>query len=217
MAFGFIVVIPFRQPPAFFKQHHRHRQAMGIELDSPMAGVVRCGSTGVRRPMRIFDGVSLRVFAAAGVFALASAGLAQAGSTPHIAGFSAFLLNSRTGTLSADVLASGESLGNVPAGPLASISTLVVVKVDFGKGMPVPRAARVRLIATADAPARGKAAKLPLLDSVARVGPVADDGTAHVGFWLADTGCRAVTLKAALIGAPAATATTAELPFACYE
>jgi len=133
---------------------------------------------------------------------------------PRIAGFQARLFNSRTGALSADVLAGQVELGNVPAGELASVSTLVVVDVDFGEGLPVPQKARVRLVAT-EVGRRGP--NRQLLDSTERPGPVAKDGTTHIAFWLPNTGCKTVTLRATLLGASQRSTKTQTIPFACYE
>ncbi|MES2057435.1 MAG: hypothetical protein V4564_15990 [Pseudomonadota bacterium] len=150
--------------------------------------------------------------------AMALPGAVHAGPAPQIAGFQAFLFNSRTGALSPDVLAAGTPLGNVPAGDQASVSTLVVVRVDFGKDMPIPDAAQVRLVASEAGPrTRGKPVARILLDRTSKIGPVAADGTTHIGFWLADTGCRTITLKATLLNGKAGATRDSELPFACYE
>ncbi|PSJ43026.1 hypothetical protein [Allosphingosinicella deserti] len=145
---------------------------------------------------------------------------AAAPEPPRVAGFSAFLLNSRTGQLSADVMANADQLGNVPAGPLSAVSALVVVRIAFGAEAAVPEGARVHLVAT-EASVRGRAARV-LLDRSARLGPVAQDGTTHVGFWLDDIGCATITLRARLASGTtkasnAAARGQAELPFTCYE
>lgn len=142
----------------------------------------------------------------------ATEALADAAKTARISGFRALLFNSRTGTLSDDVLKGQVELGNVPAGEFASVSTLVVVDVDFGENMPVPPRARVRLVVTEEGASPRK-----LLDRTDRLGPVARDGTTHVAFWLPETGCRTITLRATLSGAGRAVTKTETLPFACYE
>jgi hypothetical protein len=160
--------------------------------------------------------VPARRFAAALLMLATLAAAADAPTFPQVAKVSAFLLNSRTGQLSGDVIGR-DDLGNVPAGPLASVSTLVVVRIAFGPdGALPPPAARLRLVATVPGPRGGKGARV-LLDQAARLGPVAQDGTTHVGFWLPDTGCRPVTLRATLTGAARPAAARAELGFACYE
>jgi hypothetical protein len=142
---------------------------------------------------------------------------AHAQQAPEVSGFQAFLFNSKTGALSPDVLTMEEGLGNVPIGPFASVSTFVVVKIDFGPKQPAPVDARVRLVAKEAATPHARTATRVILDRRAKLGPVADDGTAHVGFWLADTGCRNITLRATLTaGATSASKDTA-LPFTCYE
>lgn len=141
----------------------------------------------------------------------------------RIAGFQAYLFNSRTGALSGDMLAKdAPELGNVPSGKFASVSTLVVVRIELGKDAPIPDKARIRLLATESgsmpfAANRGKASSRVMLDSTSGLGPVSAEGTTHVGFWLAGTGCRSISLKASLIGVKDAAALTEVLPFACYE
>lgn len=130
---------------------------------------------------------------------------------PEVSGFQAFLFNSTTGTLSPDILTMN-GVGNAPAGEYKSVSTFVVVRVSIGKDAPIPAAARLRLVATEGGAPRGRV----LLDRTVRLGPVAADGTTFAGFWLADTGCRPITLHATLAGKGGSTKDTV-LPFACYE
>jgi hypothetical protein len=160
--------------------------------------------------------LALRLAAAPILLAgLLGAALPQAPAYPQVSGFSAYLLNSRTGTLSGDMIGHDDELGNVPAGPLSSVSTLVVVRVAFGPEAALPANGRVRLVATAAA--RPGAARRVLLDRVARLGPVADDGTTHIGFWLDDTGCATITLRATLTAGPATASKQEVLPFTCNE
>lgn len=141
---------------------------------------------------------------------------------PRIAGFQAFLFNSRSGALSGDVLAkNGPELGNVPSGEYASVATLVVAKIEFGAQGSVPKA-RIRLVATESAAlpfaaSRGKPAVRAILDRTSELGPVNADGTTYVGFWLPETGCRSISLKASIVGVKDAVPLTGVLPFACYE
>ncbi|WP_425230632.1 hypothetical protein [Sphingomonas sp.] len=144
--------------------------------------------------------------------ALAMAGASAALAQPRIAGFKAFLFNSRNGTLSRDVLTDTAQLGNVMTGDLSSVSTFVVVTVAFGPRASVPDHARVRLVART-AGRRGRV----LLDRSARLGPVDEDGTTHVGFWLDDTGCDTIDFRAVLVGGGTPAHGEATLPFACYE
>ncbi len=92
----------------------------------------------------------------------------------------------------------------------------------LAKDAPIPDKARIRLLATESgsmpfAANRGKASSRVMLDSTSGLGPVSAEGTTHVGFWLAGTGCRSISLKASLIGVRDAAALTEVLPFACYE
>lgn len=140
----------------------------------------------------------------------------------RVAGFQAFLFNSRTGALSGDVLAKdGPELGNVPSGKYASVATLVVARIEFGKQAAVPKA-QVRLVATESgsmpfAASRAKSASRVILDRTSELGPMNADGTTYVGFWLAGTGCRSISLKASIVGIKNAVPLTGILPFACYE
>lgn len=155
--------------------------------------------------------------------ALALSASAIAQDSARIAGFQAYLFNSRTGELSADMLAkTAPEMGNVPSGKFASVSTLVVVRIEFGKHASIPDRAQVRLIATESgsmpfAANRTKIRSRVILDHTSRLGPVSAEGTTHVGFWLADTGCRSIGLKASMVGVSNAASSTSVLPFACYE
>ncbi len=138
-----------------------------------------------------------------------------------LAGFHVFLFNNKTGGFSNDMLTrSASEFGNVPTGELASVSTLVIVKVKIAKQASVSQNLRVRLIAieSGSIPFAAKSTKRldrVILDQRARLGPFNEDGITYVGFWLADTGCRSITLKASLIGTPQSISEL--LPFTCYE
>jgi len=140
----------------------------------------------------------------------------------RIAGFQAHLFNSKTGTLSGDMLADGApELGNVPSGDLASVSTLIVVRVALGSAAPIPEHAQVRFVASASGakPARkgrGTSQRI-ILDRTSRLGPVGPNGTTYVGFWLPETGCQTISLTASLPGVKGASTVTGSLPFSCYE
>ena len=137
----------------------------------------------------------------------AAAGQSQAVS------FKAFLFNSRTGGFSKDVLATDASLGNVPAGEFASVSTFVVVQVTFGSNVPIPRNGTVQLVATE----RSKATRHIILNRSVKLGPAGAGGITNVGFWLEATGCDVIALHATVTGGKAPMAGDASLPFACYE
>ena len=55
-----------------------------------------------------------------------------------------------------------------------------------------------------------------LLDKASRIGPANDKGVTYVGFWLPDTGCASITLKASIVGAQTPPQNSV-LGFACYE
>lgn len=155
--------------------------------------------------------------------AIASFPPAFAQNTARISGFQAHLFNSKTGALSGDMLGKGApEMGNVPSGEFASVSTFVVVKVELGKEAAIPQNAQVRLVATESgsmpyAPNRKSESNRIILDHSSRLGPVNADGNTYVGFWLADTGCKAISLKASLLGLKDKPSLTGILPFSCYE
>ena len=133
----------------------------------------------------------------------------------------AYLFYNKTGQLSKDILAKdGPALGNTVTD---STSTFVVVEVKPQNGQSMPSNTQIRLMATEGGnSAMVSDTKRPphpnkiILDKVSRIGPSSDTGVTHVGFWLADTGCASVTLKASIVGAKTAPQ-TAVLGFACYE
>lgn len=151
------------------------------------------------------------------------AGYGQAQVPAKITEIQAMAFESRTGTLSENLLgAASPELGNMPTGRNASVSTFVIVKVEFGKDSPIPTNAKVRLIATesGSAPFSANPQKQKpkiILDALSDLGPADANGTTYVGFWLQRTGCRTIFLKATLSGAAAASSMNKVLPFTCYE
>jgi len=141
----------------------------------------------------------------------------QASEYPKVTGFSAYLLNSQTGQLSHDVIKHEDGLGNVPASDFASVSTLVVVHVALGPESKLE--GQVQLEVTGGGAIFGprRPVRRQLLNHVSRMGPIAKDGTTHVGFWLDDTGCETLTLKATVIVGSTRASKKDVVPFACYE
>lgn len=141
----------------------------------------------------------------------------------RLGGFHAYLFNSKTGKLSADMLAKGApELGNVPASEFASVSTLVVVRVEFGAQTAIPEKVQIRLIATDSGSLPfgekgGKARDVVILDKVSKLGPVNEKGHSFVGFWLEGTGCHNIRLKATVVGVKDAVPLMGTLPFTCFE
>lgn len=138
---------------------------------------------------------------------------ARADTPAQIAGFQAFLFNSGKGTFSPDIIKNGIALGNVVASDYDSVSTFVVVDVDSGSAAPLPDTARLRLTATE----AGKKGPHVLLDSTQQPKPSGNPGVTHVGFWLADTGCTVITLRATLTAGGRTATKTTTLDFHCYE
>jgi hypothetical protein len=130
------------------------------------------------------------------------------------------LFGSTTGKLSENVLApDGPELGNVVMGENASTSTFVVVHIAAEP--PLQAGAKIRLLAV-ETPGEGQPAPAPggaLLDSAVDVpATAAGNKDTYVGFWLADTGCTPIALKAELLVAEAPTASAdATLDFTCHE
>ena len=113
-------------------------------------------------------------------------------------------------------------LGNIPIGKFASVSTLVVVRVELRTQAPVPEKAQIRLVAVESgsmpfATKGGKTRDRTILDRTSSLGPVNDKGESYVGFWLGATGCHTITLKAFVVGARDTAPLTGVLPFTCYE
>lgn len=147
----------------------------------------------------------------------------SAQESARIAAIQAKAFNSRTGSFSENLLAKGApALGNMPSGEMSSVSTFIIIKIEFGKGSPIPKNGKVHLVATESgsmpfAAKPSKQGKRIILDSSNKLGPVDSDGNTYVGFWLNSTDCRSITLKATLTGL-AKTSTMSEiLPFTCYE
>lgn len=160
---------------------------------------------------------------AALVLALLFSVPAPSQSALRLAGFQAYLFNSKTGQLSQDMLAKGApELGNVPIGEFASVSTLIVVRVELGAQAPVPQKAQIRLVALESgsmpfAAKDGKTRDRTILDRISNLGPVNDQGASYVGFWLDNTRCHTITLKAFVVGVRDAAPLTGVLPFTCHE
>lgn len=134
-----------------------------------------------------------------------------------ISAIQAHLLFTKTGQLSPDVLtASAAPLSNVIAGENASTSTLVKVRLTLADAKRLPQQATVRLVATE----RGKRGARVVLDQSSRVGPFSADGVSYVGFWLANTGCASISLRASVTAArqsAQSAAMTTMIPFSCNE
>lgn len=148
-------------------------------------------------------------------------GLAQ-DATPLLK-IEARLFESPTGKFSDDVLApDAPGLGNVIIGEKASSSTFVTVRIDATP--PLPMDAKLRLVAQETPPSEVAGGGAPLelrqlLDSTVVVPPTAaGNKTTYVGFWLPETGCTPVALKADLAAGDAGSASAeATLNFICYE
>ena len=133
------------------------------------------------------------------------------------------LFYATSGELSADMLGTdAPPLVNVVAGTDPSTASLVIVAVTSATDDVIASDSHVRLVAQELTPTPGTR-NVPrrrlLLDRTVRVGPVGRGGTTHAAFWLADIGCRPVTLQATLSRArqQGQVVARATLPFACGE
>ncbi len=134
------------------------------------------------------------------------------------------LFNGTSGTFSTDVLLPGAAeLVNVVARDDPSNSTFVIVAVTLADGKVVPSDSRVRLVArelaTRTVGTRKPSPARTVIDKTVQLGSVTKGGVTHLGFWLSDTGCRPVQLKATLTVArqPISISTDALIPFVCAE
>lgn len=141
----------------------------------------------------------------------------------RITAFKVYLFSSKTGVLSADMLAKrAPAMGNIPSGDFASVSTFITVKVDLDHQARIPQGLQIRLLATESgampfSSTRAKASDRIILNSTSTLGPANADGSTYVGFWLPNTGCRSISLKATLVGVPNTPPLSEVLPFTCYE
>ena len=134
--------------------------------------------------------------------------------------FQAYLLNSQTGKLSADILEGDRStLTNAVIGQYHSSSTFLTLRLRVNHRAAF-RNARVRLVAVeGPAPFGANAPPRMILDRISSLNPPGGDGLTHLGFWLPATGCKPIDLRVTItgIGTPAAAALTDRIPFVCYE
>lgn len=163
---------------------------------------------------RLFRRAVLLVVAFA---ALTQTSLAAADAVATLS-IQAKLFQSKSGTFTADVLAAGApELVNVVARDDPSTSSLVVVAVALADGKVLPADSSVRLVARERASHGGRARTV--VDKTVPLGSVSKGGTAHLGFWLSDVGCRAVELKVTMTVArqPVSLSAASIIPFICNE
>jgi hypothetical protein len=110
----------------------------------------------------------------------------------RIAALKAMLFYGQTGTFSADLFGpSAPALQNVGTGEGQAIATLVVVEIA-GRSDSYAPARKVALAATAG----GRV----LLSRSVGIGRPDENGKFHVGFWLYDTACVPVVIRARITG-----------------
>ena len=121
----------------------------------------------------------------------------------------AMLYYGQTGEFSADLFGlSAPTLQNVRTGEGQSTATLVVIEITGRPDAYVPTR-QVSLIATAD--------RRALLTKTLAIGRPGEDGKFHAAFWLYDTGCAPIVLKARLLGQPEDSAIQKTINFKCGD
>ena len=148
---------------------------------------------------------------AMGGLLLPSAAVAQRPAPPpfRIAAVKAMLFYGQTGTFSADLFGpSAPTLQNVSTGEGQAIATLVVVEIA-GRPDAYAPARRVALTAIAGG--------LALLSRSLGIGRPADDGRFHTAFWLYDTGCAPIVIRARIIGQAEDSSVQKTLNFRCGD
>jgi hypothetical protein len=127
----------------------------------------------------------------------------------RIAALKAMLFYGQTGTFSADLFGpSAPTLQNVSTGEGQAIATLVVVEIT---GRPDTYAPARKVALTAAAGGRA------LLSRSLGIGRPGDDGKFHAAFWLYDTACAPVVIRARITGQAEDSSVQKTLNFRCGD
>lgn len=148
---------------------------------------------------------------ALGGLLLTSAAAAQRPAPPpfRIAAVKAMLFYGQTGTFSADLFGpSAPTLQNVSTGEGQAAGTLVVVEIA---GRPDTYAPARKVALTATAGTR------TLLSRSLGIGRPGDDGKYHLAFWLYDTACAPVVIRARITGQAEDSSVQETLKFRCGD
>jgi len=159
------------------------------------------------RCLRLLSGRLLIAFLA---FCLPASAFAQRAVPPFkISAVKAMLYYGQTGEFSADLFGpSPPTLQNVRTGEGQSTATLVVVEIT-GRPDAYAPTRQVSLTATA--------ARRTLLTKTLAIGRPGEDGKFHAAFWVYDTGCVPVVLKARLLGQTEDSAIQKMINFKCGD
>jgi hypothetical protein len=126
-----------------------------------------------------------------------------------IAALKAMLFYGQTGTFSADLFGpSAPTLQNVSTGEGQAIATLVVVEIS---GLPDTYAPARKIALTATAGGR------VLLSRSLAIGRPGEDGRFHAAFWLYDTACAPVVIRARITGQAEDSSIQKTLNFRCGD
>lgn len=188
----------------------RLRPGAGLSLSSVSHVLVKAATTS---QSRLFHNLVLPL-----LLLTAAAGDASEPDTNAEIHLRAMLFYAGSGTLSADVLApDGVELGNVVAGENPSTSTLVIAEISLASDQVLSSDSSVEIVAqdNTNADHNGRI----LLKRSVTLGAVNRGGKTHLGFWLQDTGCAPIQLRATLRSTEhvSITSTTATIPFVCNE
>jgi hypothetical protein len=150
------------------------------------------------------------LIAVAGLLLPAAAAAQRPAPPPfRITALKAMLFYGQTGTFSTDLFGpSAPTLQNVSTGEGQAIATLVVVEIS-GRPDSYAPARKVALTATAG----GRA----LLSRSVGIGRPDDDGKFHTAFWLYDTACVPVVIRARITGQTEDSPVQKTLNFRCGD
>lgn len=152
---------------------------------------------------------ALRIGVLLGLLPLVLAGLQRPAPPLRISSLKAMLFYSQTGAFSADLFGpSAPTLHNVRTGVGQAMATLVVIEITG----PPDTYAPTRKISFA-----ATAGRRALLTKTLDVGLLGEAGKFHVAFWLDDTGCTPVVLKARIVGQSDDTAVEKTINFKCGD
>lgn len=144
-----------------------------------------------------------------GLFSVALAGVQLPVPAFRITALRAMLFYGQSGAFSPDVFGpSAPTLQNVRTGVGQSSATFIVIEITGRADSYVPTR-KIEFTAMAE--------KRSLLNKTLELGRFGEDGKIHAGFWLYDTGCVPVVLKARIVGQADASLVQKTINFKCGD